>query len=73
MIRRLFSGLLLLGGVILLGVAAWEYRVFSDGPGVTIEDPNREVRVDAGQPTLVAFHVHNPTRHRVRIVGLAVC
>lgn len=73
MVLRLLSCFLLLGGVGLLGVAAWGSRVWFDRPGATIDDPDREVRIDVGQTVAVTFRLHNPTRHPVQVVGLAAC
>jgi hypothetical protein len=71
--RRLSTGFLL-GGLALLGVAAFDYLTPGDSPGVTIAEPNREFPAcPAGQVVPVAFHIQNPTRHTTRILGLTPC
>jgi hypothetical protein len=71
-IRLLSTGLLLLG-LGLLGVAAWEYSTADDGPGITIEDSDREVTVDADGQASVVFRVQNHSGRAVRVVSVAEC
>jgi hypothetical protein len=74
MIYRFLPTGLLLVGLALLGAAAVAYFVPADGPGVSIDEPEREFTAwDAGQHRQVIFRIHNPTRHTVRVVGLADC
>jgi hypothetical protein len=75
MVYRLLSTGFLIAGLILLGVSAvvW-YLDATDGPGVTLAEPERTLEaVTAGEPVVVSFAITNPTRHPSRIVGLAEC
>jgi hypothetical protein len=73
MSRALAIGFLL-SGLVLLGLAAFEYVVPADDHGVIIDDLDREFPdVVAGERIPVSFSIHNPTRHTVRVVGLAKC
>ncbi len=68
---RGLSGGLLLVGLAAIGLAVFDYWLRSDVPGVTIDEPERELpAVASGQTTLVSFAIRNPTRHTARIVGL---
>jgi hypothetical protein len=72
-IRFLPAGFLL-GGLALLGAGGLGCFVAADDPGVTIDEPDREFPAAvAGQELNVAFRIHNPTGHTVRIIGLAEC
>lgn len=74
MLYRFLSAGSFLSGLILFGVAVFAYVVPADGPGMTIDEPNREFPAHAaGQKLDVAFRIHNPTGHTVQIVGLAEC
>lgn len=74
MLFRFLPAMLLLCGLALFGVAAFAYFVPADGPGVTIDEPDREFPAyGVGEKLDVAFRIHNPTGHTVRIVGLADC
>ncbi len=68
---RALSGVLLLVGLAAVGLGVFDYWLRSDAPGVTIEEPERELpAVTGGQTTVVSFPIRNPTRHTARIVGL---
>jgi hypothetical protein len=74
MISRFLPIGLFLIGLVLLGAAGFAYFALVDGPGVTIDEPEREFAAwEVGQKREVAFRMHNPTRHAIRIVGLAPC
>ncbi len=61
-------------GLVLLGLAAWDYFTPPDGPGVTIDQPERELAtVSPGQKIDLSFQVHNKSRQPARVVGLAEC
>jgi hypothetical protein len=63
----------LLSAVLFLA-AAYGYFTQEDGPGATIDEPERTLtHLSAGETTTVIFHLHNPTRHPVRVYGLAEC
>lgn len=71
--RHLNTVLILLGLTALAG-AAWQYFSPPDGPGLLVDEPNREItECSAGQTTLIAFPFHNRTSHPVQIIGLAPC
>lgn len=74
MTYRFVSNGFVLAAFVLLGVAAYGYFTQQDGPEVTIE-PAELVLADqsAGQVETVAFHMENPSRHAVRVVGLGIC
>ncbi|HZV04530.1 MAG TPA: hypothetical protein VE999_05525 [Gemmataceae bacterium] len=73
MLRILYAGLLL-ASLAVLGLAAYDYCTSDDGPGAAIDDPEIEIPdALAGTTIPVAFSIHNPTRHSVRIVGLREC
>ncbi len=64
----------LLCGLMLLGTAAWLYFGPEDGPGLIVDEPEREISgCTAGQTTPITFAFHNRARHPVQIVGLATC
>lgn len=74
MIFRILPAGLLLCSLALFGVAAFDYFIPADGPGVTIDEPDREFPAHVvGQKLDAAFRIHNPTRHTARIVGQAEC
>ncbi len=74
MLFRFLPTMLLLCGLALFCVAGFAYFVPGDGPGATIDEPDREFPACAvGQRLEVTFRIHNPTGHTVRIVGLAEC
>lgn len=74
MIYRILPALCFLSGFILLGFAAFANFVPVDGPGLSINEPEREFPTQAAKQRLdVVFHLQNPTGHTVRIVGLAEC
>lgn len=61
-------------GIGLLALAAWDYFAPGDGPGVFVDEPEREILgCSAGQTSVVIFPIHNPTRHPVWVVGLEEC
>lgn len=67
------SGLILLG-LMLLAMAAWQYFSPFDGPGLIVEGPDREIPdYFAGQTTVITFPFHNRATHPVKIIGLAPC
>jgi hypothetical protein len=71
--RSLSTGLILVG-FALLGLAAFVFFRPADGPGVSIEAPEREfATVWTGHTIDVAFRVHNPTAHTAQVVGLTEC
>jgi hypothetical protein len=54
--------------------AAYGYFTQEDGPGASIDEPERMVtHLTAGQTTAITFNFHNPTRHPVRVCGLPDC
>lgn len=74
MLAKLWSIGLVLCGVGLFGVAAWQYFDVEDGPGLTVDDPEREISgCSAGQTKVITFAFHNRARHPVEIIGLAPC
>ena len=74
MLARLWAIGLLLCGLGLLGVAAWQYFGQKDGPGLIVDEPEREISgCTVGPTTMIAFSFHNRSRHPVQIVGLAEC
>jgi hypothetical protein len=71
---RLWAVGLLLCGMGLLAVAAWQYFIPEDGPGLTVDEPEREISdCLVGQTKVVTFPFHNRARHPVQIIGLAPC
>jgi hypothetical protein len=67
------SGLILFG-LGLLAVAAWQYFSPDDGPGLTVDETEREISdCSVGQTKVITFPLHNRARHPVQIIGLAPC
>lgn len=65
---------LILCGLGILAVAAWQYFGPEDGPGLTVDEPEREISgCSVGQTKVITFSFHNHARHPVQIVGLAPC
>jgi hypothetical protein len=65
---------LILCGLGLLAVAAWQYFGLEDDPGLTVDEPEREISgCLVGQTKVITFTFHNRARHPVQIVGLAPC
>jgi hypothetical protein len=63
---------MLLLGAALFALAAGSYLTDDRGV-VSIDKPERELVLRAGTTTPLTFHIHNPTRRAVRVVGLAGC
>jgi hypothetical protein len=74
MLLRVLPISLLLGGLGLLGLAAFGYFAPAADLTVTI-DQQEQIVSDAkvGQLLPVAFRIRNPTDRAVRVVGLAEC
>lgn len=71
---RIWSIGFLLSGLGLLGAAAWQYLAPEDGPGLSVDEPEREISTcSTGQISAVTFAFHNHARHPVQILGLAPC
>lgn len=65
---------LLLFGLGLLAAAAWLYFGPGDGPGLIVEEPEREFSgCSVGQTKAITFSFHNRSRYAVQIIGLAPC
>lgn len=74
MYARLWSLGLIVFGLGLLAVAAWQYFAPVDGPGVSVDEPKREIAgCSAGQTKEIAFSIHNRADRPVQVVGLAPC
>lgn len=73
--RTRLSGIsLFMCGLGLLAVAAWQYFGPADGPGLIVDEPEREVaHCSVGQTRALTFSFHNRTRHPVQVIGLAPC
>lgn len=70
----IWSIVLFLCGLGLLAVAGWRYYGPADGPGLIVEEPEREISgCSAGQSKAVSFSFQNRARRPIRIVGLAPC
>jgi hypothetical protein len=71
---RLWTLGLLLCGLAMLAVAAWQYFSPADGPGLIVEGPDREISdCSVGRTTVVTFLLHNRGRRPVQVIGLAPC
>jgi hypothetical protein len=71
---RLWSFGLILCGLGLFAVAAYQYFGPEDGPGLIVDEPEREISgCSVGQTKAIRFSFHNRARHPVRIIGLAPC
>lgn len=71
---RLWNIGLTLFGLGLLAVAAWQYFGPDDGPGLTVDEPEREISgCWAGQTEEITFAFHNRGRRPVQIIGLENC
>lgn len=71
--RLLSVGFVVLG-IALLSVAAYDLLTPADGPGVAIEEPEREVTdCSAGKAREVTFPVHNRTGRPLQVLGLTEC
>jgi len=74
MYAKLWSISSLLCSVGLLGVVAWLYFDPEDDPGLTVDQPEREISdCSAGQAKVITFLFHNRSRHPVQVLGLAPC
>src|SRR5262249_52280115 len=74
-IYRILSIALFAGGLVLLGVAMFDYSGWPDSPEATIEDTESggQLAVRPRQTSKVAYRLLNPTRHLVQVVGLTFC
>ncbi len=60
--------------VVLLAVAVYLWWTQEDAPGAMIDGPERTLTAVApGSATTVVYHLQNPTRHPVRVCGMAEC
>lgn len=74
MLAKLLSIGLALCGLGLIGMGAWQYFTPEDGPGFTVDEPEREIAgCSAGQTKVITFAFHNRARHPVQVLGLAPC
>lgn len=65
---------LILFGLGLLTVAAWQYFGTHDSPGLIVDEPEREIAgCSVGQSRVHTFLFHNRSHHPVRIVGMSLC
>lgn len=72
--RLIWSIGLILCGLGLLAEAAWQYFGPKNGPGLTVDEPERAISGwSVGQTKQVTFRFHNRTGHPVRIIGLVPC
>ncbi len=70
----LCGSVLLLCSLGLLGTAAWQYFGPEEAPGLSVDEPEREISgCSVGQTTTITFSFHNRARHPVQIIGLAPC
>lgn len=71
---KLLSIALVLCGLGLFSVASWQYFTPDDGPGLTVDEPEREISgCSAGQTKEITFAFRNRSRHPVQVLGLADC
>jgi hypothetical protein len=71
---RLWAIGFLMCGLGLLSAAAWQYFSPEDGPGLVVDEPEREISgCSVGQTSALTFAFHNRARHPVQIIGLAPC
>jgi hypothetical protein len=63
--------MLVLGTALLALSAGWYF--IRDGAVVTIDEPQRRLVLPAGTTKPLTFHINNPTRRAIRVVGLASC
>ena len=74
MYARLWPLGLVVFGLGLLAMAAWQYFAPVDGPGVSVDEPKREIAgCSVGQTKEIAFPIHNRADRPVQVVGLAPC
>ncbi len=67
---RIWTICLALFGLGLLAVAAWQYFGPTDGPGLAVDQPEREISdCSVGQTKVITFLLQNRARHSVLIVG----
>lgn len=60
-------------GIGLFAVAGVLYFWPEDGPGAFVADPERgEMKLSVGDNEC-RFRLHNPTRHKIRVVGASFC
>jgi hypothetical protein len=65
---------LLLFGLGLLALAAWQYLGPEDRPGLIVDEAEREISgCSVGQTKAITFAFHNRASHPIRVIGLAPC
>jgi hypothetical protein len=74
MLVRVTTATLLATGLSLCCVAGFNYLGQPDAPGVTIEEPDRELKFPSPvSESLVTFQIENRSSHAARVVGLYRC
>jgi hypothetical protein len=65
---------LCVGGLTLLGLSAFSYFTFGQGPALTIEETDLTCEdITPGQETTVTYQLRNNSWCSIRVVGLAEC
>lgn len=71
--RRLLFLICALAALASGSLAAYLFVQAEDGPGATIEEPERELSVAIDNPKEISFRIRNPTKHEVSVVGYDWC
>lgn len=71
--RRFLCSICMLAALASSGLAAYFFLRTEDGPGATIEEPERELSVAIDNPKEISFRIRNPTKHEVSVVGYDWC
>ncbi len=74
MFFRITSAVLVFGGLVLCGLAAWSYFAPPAGPDLAVAEPT--IKLDdaiAGKETAVVFHLQNNSGRPIRVLGQVFC
>jgi len=71
---RSIAAALVLGGLALLGLAAYSYFAPSQGPALAVAESDLDLGDrTAGQEADIVFRLQNNSGHPIRILGLEFC
>ncbi len=74
MARRSLSNLFLVAGLLLVGLAAYQYAGHRTGPALVAAQTDIQIAdVEPGEETEVAIALENLSSNPIRVVGLGEC
>ena len=74
MARRSLSNLFLVAGLLLVGLAAYQYACHRTGPALVAAQTDIQIAdVEPGEETEVAIALENLSSNPIRVVGLGEC